>query len=667
MQLTKSNNNNWLINTLLTTLFVVIVCIIIWGMNKGFDLSDEGLHMHLLTYPTEAGKRGGYQWFFSWMHLSILGAKTVRLVLMLLSAGVFSWGMWCWMATNDYFKEKTNIYNLLTLFAFIGIGTFVNFAQQPRTLSYNTLTLVCMQLIVGLFLYANALYKQRRPLWQLAAVVFSILPILYLLYEAKFSAAISLVLLLIFVQILWLISEKPSFKGFLVWLIAGFAALIFIIMLYCFIKKISPFELYNNLYYTLWEHLNDYKQGKSPAKARHNIIYVLISYYNSSYKAISAAIFDNAVIIALFAIVFGLHRFIKSRLTFPKNNYAYYLTILLMIAILGLYSSEIITEKWHINGDKFNKNAFNLYLFTLACLIASCVALINKQAISQFFSSHSRREILLVCFMLFMIPIGGAAGTNNALPLQCTQQVYAWFGIFFLLTYYIAKQTEFALPQRIWLLVISLFAFSQIYYGYIYNAFRINGSLFDQKYEIKNLPNAKGMLFDIRTKTMMQKIDGLLHERTNFTEGTPIVALTYSPGLVYLLGGISPFSPYYKNEGNFADRNCNNIARASLPNMDNTIVMDMSDRRIKPDLLDCFLLQGIDLAQDYVQIGSVPFYMGKKGRKLAIYAPKHLLKNAPQETSPTDQPAQNANEQIKTDSLDTNEPETNNEDEEDIH
>lgn len=665
MQLSKSNNNVWLINALLTTLFVVIVGIIIWGMNKGFDLSDEGLHMHLLTYPTEGGKRGGYQWFFSWMHLSILGAKTLRLLLMLLSAGVFSWGMWCWMSANDYFKDKTNVYNLLTLFAFIGIGTFVNFAQQPRTLSYNTLTLVCMQLIAGLFLYANALYKQRRALWQLAVVALSILPILYVLYEAKFTSAISMVLLLVFVQVLWLFSERPSFKGLLVWLIAGFASLVFVVMLYCFLKKTSPFELYNNLYYELWQHYNDYAQGKSPAKARHNIIYVLISYYNSSYKAIKATIFDNAVIVVLFAMVFGLHRFLKNTLAFPKNNYVYYITPLFLLAILGLYSSEIVSEKWHINGDKFNRSAFNLYLFTLGCLLASCLALVNAQAIRQFFSSHSRREIILVCFMLFMIPIGGAAGTNNPLPLQCTQQIYAWFAIFFLLTYYLTKQTEFVLPQRIWVIVISLFAFSQIYYGYVYNTFRINGSLFDQKYEIKNLPRAEGMLFDTRTKTMVQKINNLLHERTNFTEGDPIVALTYSPGLVYLLGGISPYSPYYKNESSYADRNCNNIVRASLPNIENTIVMDFNDRRIKPDLINCFLMQGIDLASDYVQIGSVPFYNGKKGRKLAIYAPKHLLKNAHQNEEEQNDKA-NADTNVQIDSLDVDKPEPSSEEDE-IH
>jgi hypothetical protein len=267
--------------------------------------------------------------------------------------------------------------------------------------------------------------------------------------------------------------------------------------------------------------------------------------------------------------------------------------------------------------------------------------------------------------MLFMIPIGGAAGTNNPLPLQCTQQIYAWFAIFFLLTYYIAKQTEFVLPQRIWVIVISLFAFSQIYYGYVYNTFRINGSLFDQKYEIKNLPRAEGMLFDTRTKSMVQKINSMLHERTNFTEGDPIVALTYSPGLVYLLGGISPYSPYYKNESNYADRNCNNIVRASLPNIENTIVMDFSDRRIKPDLINCFLMQGIDLASDYVQIGSVPFYNGKKGRKLAIYAPKQLLKNARKDEETQDNKP-NADTNVQIDSLDADKPEPSNE-EDDIH
>jgi hypothetical protein len=93
--------------------------------------------------------------------------------------------------------------------------------------------------------------------------------------------------------------------------------------------------------------------------------------------------------------------------------------------------------------------------------------------------------------------------------------------------------------------------------------------------------------------------------------------------------------------------------------------MDFSDRRIKPDLINCFLMQGIDLASDYVQIGSVPFYNGKKGRKLAIYAPKQLLKNARKDEETQDNKP-NADTNVQIDSLDADKPEPSNE-EDDIH
>lgn len=671
MEISNSNRHTWLINGTLTALFLVILAMVAWGLNKGFDLSDEGLHTHLLAYPTEAGKRGGYQWFFSWMHLGILQAKALRMVLMLASTGVFTWGMMAWMRTNDYFEQRTTLYNWLTVLAFIGIGTFVNYSQQPRTLSYNTLTLVLMQAIAGLFLYANALYQQRRSVWQLLAVTLAMLPLLYGLYEAKFTSAISMVLLLVFVQVGWLLSERPSWRSLLVFIALGVASLVFLIMLYCVLKRTSPFELYNHVYYELWEHYSQFKQGVSKGRVRHNVLYLLISYYNTAWRAIGDAIVKNYTVVLLSGIVFVVFRWIKQKSSFPANNYAYYVTPVLLALVLLLFGSTVVSHKWHYNGDAYNKNAFDLYLLTFACLLASVAALLTMQQLRYLFSSHSCRQVVLVCFMLFMIPIGGAAGTNNPLPLQCTQQVYAWFGIFFILTYHIAKHTQFGLPQRWWLWIISAFAFSQIYNGYLYYAFRINGSLFDQKYALKNMPRAEGMLFDAHTRTMLQRANTLIQQKTNFAEGDPIVSLTYSPGMVYLLGGISPYSPYYRNEPNYSDRNCFNIMRATLPNIENTLVMDYSDRRIKPELINCFLAQGIDLAGNYVLIGTVPYYTGKKGKKLAIYAPTHLLKDAssaknndPADTATqTNLPADTTTQSTLDDKANDTEPDDTNADE----
>ncbi|MBL7786629.1 MAG: hypothetical protein JNM36_12040 [Chitinophagales bacterium] len=627
------NSNNYQISTLnLVLLFLLLptLLLLVWGLNKGFDLSDEGFHMLLLHFPSESGGFNRYQWLFSWMNLGIISSKVVRLLLTLLSSAIFSWGLWRWIQSNSFFKEQHRFFNFTTLYLFITLATFVNYSQQPRTLSYNNLTMVFMQLAVGVFCYFLVLNKQQKPLWQRLFALIGIALMLAFLWLTKFPAAISLFLLFVFVLLGTLLNQKPSFKTVLMVIGGSLVLCVIFIGAYSILTHKSITNLYESTLSIVWKHYSEYNKGVNKYNAQHNIFYLLISYYNTSYKAIVTAVFKPFTVPLLFFALSVLYRYIKNNIAFPHNQYAYWIVPIVGIGVMGVYLLTIFANNWHINGDRYNRNAFNLYLFSLACLGAATLGFASWEWFKKWWQQADYRDLLLILFMLFMLPIGGAAGTNNPLPLQCTQQAYAWCAIFFIMGYYLSRKTDFALPQWTWLLVLAGLVCSQVYQGYAMHPFRLNGNMFNQKQQIKDIPLAAGVYVDSRTKNMVQRIYNLIHDRTKFEEGDPIISFTYNPGITYLMGGVSPTSPYYKNERNFFDRNCFNIMKASLPNLHNTIIIDYSDRRISSELKNCFLMQGIDLEGTYLKIGTVPYYRSKN-RKLAIYAPKHLLITPPTE------------------------------------
>lgn len=632
------NSNNYQISTLnIVLLFLLLptLLLLVWGLNKGFDLSDEGFHMLLLRFPSEGGGFNRYQWLFNWMNLGIISSKVVRLFLTLLSSAIFSWGLWRWMQSNSFFKEQHHFFNFTTLYLFITLATFVNYSQQPRTLSYNNLTLVFMQLAVGIFCYFLVLNKQKAPWWQRLFVLAGIALMLAFLWLTKFPAAISLFLLFVFVLLGTLLNQKPSFKTVLMVIGGSLVLCVVFIGAYSVLTHKSLTTLYESALSIVWKHYSEYNKGVNKYNAQHNIFYLLISYYNTSYRAIVTAVFKPFTVPLLFFALSVLYRYIKNNIAFPKNQYAYWIVPIVGIGVMGVYLLTIFANNWHINGDRYNRSAFNLYLFSLACLGAATLGFASQEWLKKWWQQADYRDLLLILFMLFMLPIGGAAGTNNPLPLQCTQQAYAWCAIFFIMAYYLGRKTDFALPQWTWLLVLAGLVCSQVYQGYAMHPFRLNGNMFNQKQQIKDIPLAAGVYVDSRTKNMMQRIYNLIHDRTKFEEGDPIISFTYNPGITYLMGAVSPASPYYKNERNFFDRNCFNIMKASLPNLHNTIIIDYSDRRIASELKNCFLMQGIDIEGNYIKIGTVPYYRSKN-RKLAIYAPKHLLLSPPTEEELSD-------------------------------
>ncbi|MEB2779817.1 hypothetical protein U3A58_05375 [Algoriphagus sp. C2-6-M1] len=124
----------------LATCTVLSLSLILFGINRGFDISDEGLYM-LLANPDQENIAGifNYDLFFKLFYkligieFGIVGMRFLRLLSCLI--GAISLTIF-WRNLNGANKLSVNLF-LLSL-----LGLFAGYGFLPQSLSYNSLTVV---------------------------------------------------------------------------------------------------------------------------------------------------------------------------------------------------------------------------------------------------------------------------------------------------------------------------------------------------------------------------------------------------------------------------------------------------------------------------------------------------------------------------------------------
>jgi hypothetical protein len=125
---------------LLSISFTLCLLLVLSGINRGFDISDEGLYV-LLTQPLQENKQGvfSYDLFFKAFYqvtgfsFSIVSLRLVRLISYL-------FGVWALASAWKTFHKESRI--RADIFLIMSLGIFAGYSFLPPSLSYNSLTLV---------------------------------------------------------------------------------------------------------------------------------------------------------------------------------------------------------------------------------------------------------------------------------------------------------------------------------------------------------------------------------------------------------------------------------------------------------------------------------------------------------------------------------------------
>ena len=145
---------------------IIITAIILWGMNRGFDISDEGFYLlhYQDSYYAPFDIHLFYKivkWVFGFVDLTIINLRVIRLILIFLSGTIFTIGLMEW--TKDKRVSVTNMNNA-SVFLFILLGCLISYGMFPQSLSYDSMNSFIFITSAGLFFYAMRDYDNQNKI-----------------------------------------------------------------------------------------------------------------------------------------------------------------------------------------------------------------------------------------------------------------------------------------------------------------------------------------------------------------------------------------------------------------------------------------------------------------------------------------------------------------------
>ena len=163
-------------------ILITLIGLMIWASNKGLDITDEsfyfiGYYFNIETVLPITFFHKIHNVFFG--NENLILARLTRLILTLTSSGFLGY------TSCKFFNFKHKIEGTI----FIIIFSFLGFSFYPYAISYNSLTIVFMNLLIGL----TFIYKSKQTL--LIPFLIGILTTLLLLTKFPTLFAISLFIL----------------------------------------------------------------------------------------------------------------------------------------------------------------------------------------------------------------------------------------------------------------------------------------------------------------------------------------------------------------------------------------------------------------------------------------------------------------------------------------
>lgn len=549
----------------------MLLSVVIWGLNKGFDITDEGYYLLGYQDGQEIGySPSGFQYvirgFFGWMDLDIINVRILRLIISLISVLLLT------IALKD---RITNKLSFLYIFCFLGIGCLLSYTYGPQSLSYNSLISSILISILSLLLIG----EKKKGFLGVSCFVFSgFLFSLGLLI--KFPPV--LVFLVAVTSNIFFISKwthKNKLKAVLA-VIIGFLLGLMLFSSFCH----SIFDFYLDFYKGIV--LTSQSSGYTLNTLAENLGFLFV-------QTISISGF-------LLFIFFVIN-------TFSKHNspiICFFTVSLLTVFFLTYYYEYLI---------KYSAgNSFPYLFFVLTYVLYKSQHYFHLRTEFEFKSSY------LLLIFLFVFPFIGSIGTDNPFLSNSTFMISSWFGLVILVGDKLPLNSTFSSIMAIALFVFGSYLF---YSQYVKNPYR-STNLFYQSESISN----ERVKVDTTMSQFMGKINEILNQN-NFKKGDPIIALYRIPGLVYLLEGKSPGGVIslwdYRRTGQFLEE----LKRSK---MDYSKSFFLIKNRYTDSLVSGLNELGLNFPNDYRNVGKI-FYPKSNTSKMVggwtcyIYAHKSKL------------------------------------------
>lgn len=509
-----------------TLLLAIASGLFIWGSNKGFDFTDEGLYLLVYQHPNEfpdsytsyhrvgavlAGLLGG-----NIVALRLAGFVLTALATLYLSTAVIAFVVGRGLPLFEGLQER-----LLLHLALQG-SVLSAYCWLPPTPNYNTMAGIGMLLSCGGIL---SFFSNANPGHSIAKSLIGILAVgsgLLLAFLAKGSSAVGIAVSSI---ILLGMSSLIQGREKLLFLVVAAATLITgsIATLFLMPSLFASWEFFLGSIVALKE-----GSGASELIGRH---------WQESIEFGLRHIRSFALPIVLAA---GVGCFSRTEVF---KNLQHRSALLLVVLVLGVLISELfvlIVRDVFLAGIQGRSKSFIGYTSLFL------VILTLRVGIPGFAKSLSPVKIfgfLVFLLWLAVLPFVTAAGTTHKIFINALLHAAPVSAAIILL----GASLDRDLPKRVVVPFASLLlvgmGFSQFLQGFVMTPYR-TAPKWTQTISVEVGVPATVLKLDPETAECIQKTKAAL-STAGFKPGDDILALYGLPGLVYAVGGVSPQRPWF--------------------------------------------------------------------------------------------------------------------------
>lgn len=566
------------------------VGVFVWGADRGFDLSDEGVY--LLDFQNPDGFRGGFTAYhrmgavlFDLAGEDIATMRLVGFAMLLLATVFFGFQLAAFLKSTNLspFADRAGEWGLVLA---VTVSILPAFCWPPPTLSYNTLTGVALLFAAGSFLAALAggVWLSRAA-W---AAIFAISLMVLLL--VKGSSAVGLLLGCGVVLIFWpLISIRLR-----VGIALGLSLLAVALGLVAYFTVPAFRDGWKFLAYSFTSLLEG--KGASGIIGRHAgegvdlVLRTLRSYY--------------------FPLVVAGAGVVVLRLT--RSGEAWRARVISLVVLVAVAGAAVAKDGFFA-GIAFRNGSLLPYFALLLALAILAGGLPGRVA----WSKREVTALVLIGLWLVAIPFFGAAGTTHRLYVNALLHLPSFFGAVVILAAVAdRKMGSFFMAPAAGVLLAALAA-GQFVSGFLVTPYRLATPKWEQSVPVPIGAPASTLRLDPETAGFVAEMRQIFTD-AGFEPGQDVLGLFDVPGVVFACGGVSPGRPwYFGNYGSVGENeNLDALQWAGAEKIRRAFVIQTAD---DPRVATYLARIGVRFPEEYRLVGESRH--PARGESVRVWAP----------------------------------------------
>lgn len=611
---------------LLLLLVIFIAGLRIWGLNKGFNITDEAYAV--LGYEPLQERLEVVSVFhrivyklLGWLEPSLIAYRALGQSLTVFAASFFAFGFCYWL--NKIYKFKEQPFSYLFILLFFILGGFVIDYDRHNILNYDVINnaLNLTQASLVLILISQETEKIIKS-WKFKLGWLAVGFLVAFQFLNKATSAIAFIIILVSLLIFYKKNVNIKVQYYLV--IGSFFVLGGLLGLLTYFVMFQDFWQYQELLFRQLAYSLERDYSIKGDYTLENPSSPLITKITKNFKIIIVGIAGGIATFALAKFSFSLD-YLKD------SKKARLLKVLVWLSSVFIFWALINVWQWHLI-QKINITVYYplIFIFLLIILAAAFSNKFFNLFNSKNYTNFSK--IAPVSIFLFFLPFVAAIGTSTSIRQLAARNIIPWLALIIILLTVLSNIQKaknfiyvFSLSMILWLGI-------KISYTQVYQPYKLVENRLQQTESIDFVqPHARGLKVDPPTAKFLQQLDQIVNQ-TGYNVGDPIIALHDMPGLVYLLGGVSPGAPwYFSTYEKSSVRTCNNILYSDFA-PSKAIFLINSD--VAPQVLNCLKTVGINFPEDYQKVGEVndPYYSVHWEHKeihrktVAVWSPREIAR-----------------------------------------